>query len=104
MGPCEAKGRELKKLEGEELADLLAELEEAVRSCVNGEITDVTIGLIVELTIAAIRDKRPLFPNPLDEPNFYRMYIKRWVKEELDQGEAIANKQASDLAQLKNLM
>ena len=65
-----------------------------------GEIADASIGLIVELTVAAIQEDRPLFPNPIDEPIFYRRYIKRWVREELEQNTAIARKQAADIAAL----
>ena len=75
-------------------------MEEVVRSCVTGEIPDAIIGLIVELTVAAIQEDRPLFPNLLDEPVFYRRYIKRWVREELDQNSAILKKQAADIAAL----
>jgi hypothetical protein len=54
------------------------------------------------MTVISIREDRPLFPNPLDEPILYRRYIKRWVKEELEGIDAINRKQAEDIARLNN--
>jgi hypothetical protein len=75
-------------------------MEEAVRNCVHGEVTDAVLGLIVELIVTSLQAERPLFPNPLDEPIFYRRYLKRWVEEELEQEQAIASKQEADLREL----
>lgn len=75
-------------------------MEEDVKDCFHGEVSDVTLGMIVNLTVASLFENRPLFPNPLEEPYFYKTYIKTWVREEIDMDRAIANKQVADIRAL----
>jgi hypothetical protein len=51
---------------------------------------------LVELTIDAILTGRPLFDNPLIEPSFYRLHFKQWVKEGIEEAQAIAADQAKN--------
>lgn len=37
--------------------------------------------VLIETTLLEVLDGRPLFPNPFDEPHFYRKYFKAWVRE-----------------------
>jgi hypothetical protein len=71
-------------------------MEDEVRDCFHGEPSDPILANIVDLTATSLVENRPLFANPLDEPSFFKKYIKRWIKEELDTDLAIARKQAQD--------
>jgi hypothetical protein len=55
---------------------------------------DPILTLLIDLASVEITEQRALFPNPLDEPVFYRRYFKRWVSEGLN--EAVAMTQATD--------
>jgi hypothetical protein len=62
----------------------LEELEEAVNDAILAETTtDRVLSLLLELTITSITEERPLFPNPLDEPLFYKRHFRKWVEEGL---------------------
>ena len=68
----------------ETLPGRLAGLEEAVKDFIlTGEGDDAVLRLLVELTAASITEGRPLFPNPLEEPAFFRKWFKLWVQEGL---------------------
>ena len=45
---------------------------------------------LVEITINSIRTERELFPNPLEEPYFWRRYFRQWVIEGLQEAKKIA--------------
>ncbi len=68
----------------ETLAGRLGELEEAVKDFIlTGEGEDPVMRLLVDLTAASITEERLLFPNPLEEPAFFRKWFKVWVREGL---------------------
>ncbi len=50
---------------------------------VTGDIDDPVLDTLIELTLQSDTENRPLFPNLIDEPIFYRKYFKRWVHEGL---------------------
>lgn len=61
-------------------------MEERVKDAIlTNEFTDLVLLRLVEITIAAIREGRALFPGPLQEPVFYRKHFHRWVREALDE-------------------
>jgi hypothetical protein len=48
-----------------------------VKGSILAESMDPVLALVVNLTL---EDKhRPLYPSPLVEPSFYRMYLKPWI-------------------------
>ena len=49
---------------------------------------DPVLDNLIELTILATYENRPLFPDILKEPIFYRKYFKRWVSEGLEERRA----------------
>ena len=63
--------------------ELYAELEEQVKDAILLETDDIVLAQLIELTAASITDGRPLFPTLLDEPQFYRVFFRRWVEEGL---------------------
>jgi hypothetical protein len=94
-----------KKPEGElTLRGQLEEMEELVKQTVRDGSDDITLNLIVEMTIASIHEKRPVFSNLSDEPLFYRRYIYRWVREALNEEAAIRSAQDDALAQLNHML
>jgi hypothetical protein len=99
MGPIEAEGFEPKKLTGEE-PSILEQMEEAVKNCLHGENSDKVLVLIIEMVIASIQSERPLFPSLLEEPVFYRRYLRKWVEEELELEQAMLKKQEADIKAL----
>jgi hypothetical protein len=48
-----------------------------------GQIDDLILAILLEVTVSSIVTDRPLFSNPLYEPDFYRKRFKRWVEEGL---------------------
>ncbi len=75
-------------------------MEEEVKIAVRDGSDDPALGLLVEMTLASILEKRPVFPSLAEEPLFYRRYIYRWVKEALDEEAALRNAQQYALDQL----
>ena len=69
---------------------LLAELEEDVRSAVEGQTDDLVLARLVEVTVRAELSGRMLFDNPLHEPVFYAKYFRPWVRAALDERDALA--------------
>jgi len=59
-------------------------MEEAISDVVHGGDTkDLMLVTLLDLTIASIRDERPVFPSIMDEPVLYR-YFRRFTKKALD--------------------
>ncbi len=79
-------------------------MEEAVKIAVRDGSDDLALNLVVEMVIASIREKRPVFPNLAEEPLIYRRYIHRWVKEALDEEAALRNAQQYGADQLGALL
>ncbi len=75
-------------------------MEELVKIATRDGSDDPTLDLLVEMTIASILEKRPIFHSLAEEPLFYRRYIYRWVKEALDEEAAFRNAQQYGLDQL----
>ena len=63
----------------------IGELEEAVKDHILTGEGDPSLRLLVELTAVSIAEERPLFPNPLEEPAFFRKFFKIWVREGLQE-------------------
>ena len=40
---------------------------------------DPSLAIILRLTIDEIVDRKAIFPSPLEEPMFFRRYIRPWV-------------------------
>ena len=101
MGPCYAGSGKSKKITVEEAyQDFLQDIEDDIRAAVGGESDDIALNHLVELSIASHRDGRPLFPNILDEPAFWRRHFHRLVKAVLDEEDAL---QAATYAAMKAL-
>ena len=65
--------------------DEMALLAEAVNDAIiTGHTNDEVLDLLLDITVVSITEGRPLFPNPLEEPVFYRRYFKEWVLEGLE--------------------
>jgi len=45
---------------------------------------DRSLALLLGLTIDEVLDGRSLFPNPLEEPVFYKHYFKPWVEDAIE--------------------
>lgn len=50
---------------------------------------------LVGLTLTAIGEARPLFPNLLEEPYFYQRYFRKWVAEGLEELRKIAESETA---------
>lgn len=49
------------------------------------DFNDRVLWGMIEITMAEITTKRPLFPTLRDEPVFYRRYFRRWVEEAMQE-------------------
>ena len=58
-----------------------AEVEAAI---VDGNSDDEVLYTVIEITLAEVLHGRLLFPNPFEEPSFYRRHFKKWVKNAVD--------------------
>ena len=67
---------------------------------ITGNTDDSVLDYLVGLTLTAIGEARPLFPNPLEEPYFYQRYFRKWVAEGLEELRKIA---ASEAALIKEI-
>ena len=64
--------------------ELLDKMEGAVKDAIlSGGTEDYFLAVLIDLTVASIRENRPLFPNLMDEPILYRAF-RRFVQEGLD--------------------
>ena len=68
---------------------ILEELENVVKDAVVSGSDDPVLEHLIELTITSLLEGRPLYQNILEEPDFYRRYFKKWVKEGLREHEAM---------------
>lgn len=80
--------------------DLLAELEDYVKDCIRVGSADPVLAIIIDLTLEAERQKRPLFSDALKEPYFFGKYVKRWILEGIEESAAINVKQKELLASM----
>jgi hypothetical protein len=72
-------------------------MEELVKDAIlTNTFNDLVLIRLVELTIDADRSGRPLFPDLLTEPAFFRKNFRLWVSEALEE------KKALDAAQERN--
>ena len=72
------------------------ELEDAVKDLiVTGSTDDSVLDYLVGLTLTAIGEARPLFPNLLEEPYFYQRYFRKWVAEGLEELRKIAESETA---------
>lgn len=61
-------------------------MEEAVEEAMLTEHSDdPVLPLLIGLAVTSITENRPLFPNPFDEPVFYRRYFRKWVEDGLEE-------------------
>jgi hypothetical protein len=72
-------------------------MEAAVREAVDHISGDAVLAQLVELVLEEEIEKRPLFPNLLDEPVFFRRYFRRWVTEALKEKQSIGDATKNDL-------
>jgi hypothetical protein len=84
-----------KRLDGEDgltpFEALLAEMDDAVGDAViSGATHDPVLAALIDITIASIREDRPLYPDLLDEPILYR-HFRGFVKKALGGLEKIEN-------------
>lgn len=64
---------------------LLDKMQYAINDAIHsGKTNDPILAILLEMTIPALRDKRPLFPSLVDEPVLYRHFC-RFAKETLDE-------------------
>ena len=72
------------------------DMESAVSDAIiAGSTQDPVLIALLDLTIASIRDERPVF-SPLDEPVLYR-YFRKFTKKALDGKEKIDNFMAGEI-------
>lgn len=50
---------------------------------IDGETGSDALSILIEVTLLEVLEGRPLFPNPMDEPIFYRRHFKAWIKNAL---------------------
>lgn len=67
------------------IADLLEELEDAVKDAILTTTDDPILSILLEITLNSLVTHRPLFDNPLEEPIFYRRHFVKWVEEGLQE-------------------
>lgn len=65
--------------------DLLAEIEDYVKDSIVTDTGDAVLSIIIDLTLQAERDNRPLFSNPIKEPYFYSRFVRRWILEGVEE-------------------
>ena len=59
-------------------------MEDIVKDAIiTGDTDDRVLDLLIDIVVSSIQDGRPLFPNVMTEPSFYRRYFRRWVAEAL---------------------
>ena len=59
------------------MRELLDRMEEKISDAIlSGATDDLFLGTLLEIVIPAIRQKRPLFQNPLDEPVLYQHFAQ----------------------------
>jgi len=58
---------------------------------------------LVELALASIREKRPLFHGILEEPAFWRRHFFRWVKDWVEEEEALSAAQHNAMLELMGI-
>jgi hypothetical protein len=64
-------------------------MESAVSDVIlGGPTSDPMLVALLDLTIASIRDERPVFPSLIDEPILFR-HFRRFVRKALDAQEKI---------------
>ncbi len=72
------------------VSEVFDELEEAVNDAImSGQTDDRVLEILIDLTVTSEHQNRPLFPNVMDEPDFYRLYFKKWVLESLAEAAAL---------------
>ncbi len=99
MGTAAPKRFEISDPEvwGRERIDLI-EMEEHVKDAIlTDEFSDLVLLRLVDLTITAIQEERPLFPNLLEEPAFYRKNFRLWVREAMEERKALEQAQEGPL-------
>jgi hypothetical protein len=77
-------------------------MENTVKDAITEGTTDKTLSILLEVVRISITEDRLLFPNPLDEPVFYRRYFVPWVKEGLEEAKAIAEAEAQAMAKVQH--
>ena len=66
--------------------ELLAELEDQVKDAVLiGQSSDSVLDHILMIVVNSIQTGRDLYNNPLEEPAFYQLYLRRWVEEGIEE-------------------
>ncbi len=72
-------------------------MQEFVKDAIlTGELDDINLIQLVDLTIYAIQNEKSLFLSPLDEPAFYRKKFYIWVREALEEKKALLQAEQFD--------
>jgi len=61
------------------------------------------LNTLIEVTIASIEEKRPLFSSILEEPAFWRRHFHRWIKEYLEEEDALRKAQGDAITALSEI-
>jgi hypothetical protein len=74
-----------------------------VQAALGGDSDDLVLNHLIELTLASIRDERPLFQSIMEEPAFWRRHFRRWMKAWIEEEETLQDVQAQALKDLINI-
>jgi len=78
-------------------------MEQDIRAAIGGDSNDLVLNSLVELTVASLRDKRPLFNNILDEPALWRRHFRRMVQDVLDEEDSLQAAQTEAMRVLSGI-
>lgn len=68
-----------------------------------GDSDDLVLNNLVELALASIREERPLFRGILEEPTFWRRHFFRWVKNWVEEEEALSQAQHNAMLEVMGI-
>lgn len=71
-----------------------------MQAALGGDSDDLALNNLVELALASIREERPLFRGILEEPAFWRRHFFRWVKNWVEEEEALQAAQSNAMLDL----
>jgi hypothetical protein len=72
-------------------------------AALGGDSDDLVLNTLIEVTIASIEEERPLFGSILEEPAFWRRHFYRWIKEYLEEEDALRKAQGHAITALSEI-
>jgi hypothetical protein len=66
-------------------------MEDYIKDSIIAESGDPILNIIIDLTLSAEQDQRPLFSDPIREPYFYSRYVRRWILEGIKERAAVGD-------------